>query len=430
MHRVACLVATAFAFSACSQSDGVSSVNGPPVTDAARGSVTTAYSRVDLGTLGGTSSYAAAINSGGVVVGWSETGAGETHAFRWTASSGMIDLGTLSGAQSSQAVAILDGTLNTGAQILGMSGRDAVVWSASASISVLPVPLIPAASFAYPQAFNDQGDVVGFDSGGNVGQRAWIWSARDGKSDLSNAVQTASNEGSATAITSEGVALLTTRASTCASNAQCWRTYLWSRAYGVQALGVPQNDTEASVTGLGLNDARTVVGWTQRAGGVAPYRWNAVAGFTFLAFYSSAKYAYAAGVNASGSAVGAALEPTSGSIVATLWPAGGGIQRLSPDDPNPSVALAINRGGTVAGWAAVARGVNHAVIWLPASQSSKQQSAGVTQSSNVESPSSIHTDVLAAAPDGCLMQMHTLGSRQALFACVMEADRARRTRSK
>jgi hypothetical protein len=145
--------------------------------------------------------------------------------------------------------------------------------------------------------------------------------------------------------------------------------------------------------------------------------------------YSSAKFAYAASVNTTGTAVGAALEPTSGSIVATLWPATGGIQRLSPDDANPSVAVAINRGGTVAGWAAIASGVNHAVIWVPSSQVSKQQSAGVNQSSNVGSAVSIRNEV-RAANDGCLTQMHTLGSRQALFACVMEADRAKRTRSR
>lgn len=429
MFRVARLAAIAVAITACTQSDAITNVKEPPVTDPPPGSRGISFTRIDLGTLGGTSSYAAAINTGGVVVGWSETKAGDTHAFRWTASKGMVDLGTLPGEQSSQAVAILDDFPSSGAQILGVSGREAVVWSASASISVLPVPLIPAASFAYPQGFNEHGDVVGFDAGGTLGQHAWVWSARDGKSDLSNAIQPASNEGSASAITSGGVALLTTRASSCTKNAQCWRAYLWNRASGFQPLGVPHNDSQASVTGLALNDSRTVVGWTDGSAGLAPYRWSPLAGFTVLPNYPSAAYAYATGINASGATVGAALEPTSGSIVATLWPAGGGILKLSPDDPNPSVALAINRGGTVAGWASVTGGVNHAVIWVPSAQI-REQSAGVIQYTNIAAPRAKSTALPSAANDGCLGQMHLLRSRQALFACVVEADRVRRTRSK
>jgi probable HAF family extracellular repeat protein len=53
---------------------------------------------VDLGTLtDGTFSYANAINDNGQVVGNSYTGSGETHAFSWTAGAGMVDLGTLPG---------------------------------------------------------------------------------------------------------------------------------------------------------------------------------------------------------------------------------------------------------------------------------------------------------------------------------------------
>src|SRR4051812_28169634 len=60
----------------------------------------------DLGTLpGGTYSYVRAINESGQVVGSAGTADGEVHAFRWTPSSGMQDLGTLGGSDSyAQAV--------------------------------------------------------------------------------------------------------------------------------------------------------------------------------------------------------------------------------------------------------------------------------------------------------------------------------------
>ena len=55
---------------------------------------------IDLGTLGGTSSTPTAINEAGQVVGDSTIASGDTHAFVWTPTSGMMDLGTLLSRQS------------------------------------------------------------------------------------------------------------------------------------------------------------------------------------------------------------------------------------------------------------------------------------------------------------------------------------------
>ena len=53
----------------------------------------------DLGTLGGTVSYARGINDSGQVVGYSYTSSGIYHAFLWQNGS-MTDLGTLGGTES------------------------------------------------------------------------------------------------------------------------------------------------------------------------------------------------------------------------------------------------------------------------------------------------------------------------------------------
>ncbi len=68
----------------------------------------------DLGTLpGGTDSIANAINGSGQVVGWSNVPGGQPHAFLWDSTNGMQDLGTL-GGPGSQAAAINDSGEVTG----------------------------------------------------------------------------------------------------------------------------------------------------------------------------------------------------------------------------------------------------------------------------------------------------------------------------
>ena len=60
----------------------------------------------DLGTFGGISSHAAAINSAGSIVGSADTAGGEEHAFSYDlATSTMTDLGTLGGTSPQQRIA-------------------------------------------------------------------------------------------------------------------------------------------------------------------------------------------------------------------------------------------------------------------------------------------------------------------------------------
>jgi probable HAF family extracellular repeat protein len=70
---------------------------------------------VDLGTLGGTSSAATAVNDNGQVVGASTLANGSLRAFLWTATSGMLDLGAL-GGRGSHALAV-----NGNGQVVGLN---------------------------------------------------------------------------------------------------------------------------------------------------------------------------------------------------------------------------------------------------------------------------------------------------------------------
>jgi uncharacterized membrane protein len=173
-----------------------------------------------------------------------------------------------------------------------------------------------------------------------------------------------------------------------------------------------------------LNENGVVAGWvtSSSTGGTTPYRWAAGTGFTSLANYSSgsSSYGYATAVNSNGTVVGAGFEPASGSIVASTWLANGKIVKLSQDDSNPSVAVAINNPGTIAGWAAVSSGVNHAVVWQPSSQSS-----GVILRPSTSVSVGVSTARVSTASSKCLADTGSITSRQALFTCVIKADHKR-----
>jgi probable HAF family extracellular repeat protein len=70
----------------------------------------------NLGTLGGTESFASGVSAdGSVVVGGARNAAGQYRAFRWTESGGMQDLGTLPGGSSSTAYGVsADGSVVVG----------------------------------------------------------------------------------------------------------------------------------------------------------------------------------------------------------------------------------------------------------------------------------------------------------------------------
>jgi len=119
------------------------------------------YTIVDLGTLGGTNSQAYAANDIGKVVGWAQTSSGSVHAFLFTTDvagnvTNRADLGALSSGWS-YAYGI-----NNSNQVVGTSGH-AFLWDAGALTDLNSV--IPPASgwvLAGASAISDMGQIVGW----------------------------------------------------------------------------------------------------------------------------------------------------------------------------------------------------------------------------------------------------------------------------
>jgi probable HAF family extracellular repeat protein/uncharacterized repeat protein (TIGR03803 family) len=110
----------------------------------------------DLGTLGGWESQAQGINAAGQVVGSSETATGATHAFV-TADDVMTDLGTLAGGDYSDAYAINAGGQVVGRASLANGSMHAFLYDNGTMIDLGS----PNGQDSYAYAINDAGDVAG-----------------------------------------------------------------------------------------------------------------------------------------------------------------------------------------------------------------------------------------------------------------------------
>jgi probable HAF family extracellular repeat protein len=128
---------------------------------------------VDLGTLGGgTYTQPADVNDAGQVVGVSGTAAGEGHAFSWTQAGGMVDLGTVSGTESSAT------SVNVAGQVVGYGftadwNEYAFSWTEGDGIAGLST--LPGGYNSVAWALNDAGQAVGSSDTASGETHAVLW---------------------------------------------------------------------------------------------------------------------------------------------------------------------------------------------------------------------------------------------------------------
>ncbi len=250
---------------------------------------TPVYQVVDLGSLGGGSSAATALNSSGLAAGWGLTASQSIQAFR---SSGGGVAQALDRSTQGRAQGINDSGQTVGVRFDAYGNAEAVIWPADGS----SVSALGGGVNSYAMAINANGDIAGaahglavrFTDAGpvNIAVNRAAWSSANainsagavaGTAQLTNGMFRAFTAGSSGGSTATVLGTLGGRASygqainsagAVAGGSTTARGYLHAFLYArgrLQDLGALAGGNNSSA--YGVNDAGQVVGYSQIAGG-------------------------------------------------------------------------------------------------------------------------------------------------------------------
>jgi probable HAF family extracellular repeat protein len=281
------------------------------------------YTVTDLGALpGDLSSTGNWINATGQIAGCADTSTGSTvpctnnlpgaHAFLWSSGTGLQDLGTLPGGDSSQAYGI-----NNAGKVIGFSFNSqgfsrGFAWTQGKGM--IELGTLPGGTYSAAIAIDSLGDVVGY-------------------SDYSN---------------SNGVA-----------NAVGWTPD--GKIHNLGALpGSAFNNC------LGVNDKGKVVGTSVLSAGILhAFLWTRTVGIKDIGTLPGGSQSYGGSVNASGYIAGGSDSSNfPGLFHAVVWDLNLKIHDLGTlPGGNASTASQITDSGVIVGTSTVAGGATHAILW-------------------------------------------------------------------
>jgi probable HAF family extracellular repeat protein len=410
---------------------------------------------LDLGTLGGARSEAAAVNAGGQVVGYSYTNSGVPHAFSWTQAGGMIDLGTLAGRPYSQSYAVNVSGQVVGASYGGNTERHAFSWTQAGGM--IDLGTLPGGTDSYPAALNDSGQVVGISGAfpNNVG-RAFLWTQAGGMIDLGTLGGSSSQ---AEAVNTNGQVVGISETSPESPSGGENHAFSWTQAGGMVDLG-----TLGGLSyGLAVNGNGQVVGYSAPAGGgYHAYSWTQAGGMIDLGTLGGTN-SFAYGVNDNGQVIGVSStisgdqhafswtqaggmidlgtlggasseanavndsglavgeSTTGGSTRAFSWTQATGMIDLGTLGGTNSYASAVNAGGQVVGYSDTTSGDQHATLWQPVSPNQEYalnvSRTGTGGGTVTSSPAGINcgTTCLASFDQGTIVALTAVSDPNSTF---------------
>jgi len=329
---------------------------------------TPTFTITDLGTLGGASADARAINNPGQVVGASATASGDTHAFLWTATDGMKDLGTL-GGNFSRAFGINSRGHVVGVSALASGEQRPFLWTPAGGMQDLGTF---GGGFGRALSINDLDQVGGSSTLPDGSIHAFLWTAKQGLTDLVSVVGDHSEvEGINNRQQIVGGNNFGDQA-----NQFCALTvpFLSGLRGGFQNLGeLGTADPCGGAFALATNENDVVVGFAENDAFLPrAFRWTAASGIVDLGTLTDpGGFGIARAVNARGQIVGQSTAiftaPNGGGLTidAALWD-DSGIHDLGtlPGDLG-SRAFGINDGGQIVGLSLSLELNNRAVLWTP-----------------------------------------------------------------
>ena len=182
--------------------------------------------QIDLGTLGGNSSYANAVSADGSVVVGSSNIASQSHAFRWTSAGGMVDLGTFGGTTSSANAVSTDGSVVVGYAYNASSNQIAFRWTAGVMTNLGTL----GGNYSYANGVSADGSVVvGNAYNASNYQNAFRWTSVGGMTNLGTLGGTYST---ANAVSADGKVVV--GETTDAGSTQ--HAFRWTSATGMQTV--------------------------------------------------------------------------------------------------------------------------------------------------------------------------------------------------
>jgi probable HAF family extracellular repeat protein len=213
----------------------------------------------DLGTLpGGNISGAIGINDAGEVVGYSNTSTGllteyNFIAFEWTSSGGMVNLGKLSGGDSSCAFEINSSGVIAGDSFVSATVVDAANWTDN---KIKSLGALPKSIFTAALDINDSGEIVGesvFGYGPPFTSHGFEWTSADGMKDLGTL--SGGDTSMANAINSSGIIVGQSNS----GSVLTWHAVKWDGNNEIEDLGTLPGGTYS--VAFGINDSSEVVGY-------------------------------------------------------------------------------------------------------------------------------------------------------------------------